>query len=245
MRTVSIPTDLTRDEAVQLQRELAPRVEREDRLDELRYVAGVDVSASRFTSEGRAAVVVLAWPDLSVVEVARADRQLTLPYIPGLLSFREAPVILAAMEALATRPDLLFIDGHGIAHPRRLGIAAHLGVLLDLPSIGVAKSVLCGEYAALADEVGARSELIDWGQVIGMALRTRRNANPIFVSTGHRVSMPTAVKLVEACLRGYRLPEPTRLAHNHAKLAVTPPPTAQDATEYGASREVRWDINSA
>jgi deoxyribonuclease V len=208
--------DVPPQEAIRLQRALADRVERGDRLGVVRYVAGIDISANDRTGLARAAVVVLTFPALDAVEVARAERPLTMPYVPGLLSFREAPVILAAMEKLARAPDLLLVDGQGLAHPRRFGIACHLGVLLDLPAIGCAKSILRGRHAPLADEVGARAELVENGAVIGMALRTRRRARPIYISIGNRVSLETAVRYVEACCRGYRLPEPTRLAHLRA-----------------------------
>lgn len=209
--------DLKPAEAMRLQRELAARVERTDRLGRVRHVAGIDISANDYTGLARAAIVVLTFPALEEVEVARAERPLTMPYVPGLLSFRESPVILAAMEKLGQVPDLLLVDGQGLAHPRRFGIACHLGVLLDLPAIGCAKSILRGRHAPLADEVGARAELVDGGEVVGMALRTRRRANPIYISIGNRVSLETAVRYVEACCRGgYRLPEPTRLAHLRA-----------------------------
>jgi deoxyribonuclease V len=208
---------LTQAEAIALQRELARRVVREDRFGDIHLVAGLDMAAPHNGEIGRGAAVLLRWPDLAVVDIVQADRRLAMDYIPGLLAFREAPVILEAFSKLSARPDLIFLDGHGIAHPRRLGIAAHIGVLLDLPAIGCAKSVLRGSYAPLPDEVGAHSTLCIGDEVVGMALRTRRHANPIFVSIGHRVSLATAVRLVELCLRGYRLPEPTRLADYYSK----------------------------
>lgn len=209
--------DLTPTEAIAVQRELAARVERADRLGAVRYVAGIDISTSRFTNVGRAAVVVLRYPALDEVEVARHEETLRMPYVPGLLSFREVPVILGALARLNQAPDLVLVDGQGIAHPRRIGIAAHLGVLLDLPAIGCAKSILRGKPDALPDTVGARALMRDRGEVVGMALRTRRHANPIYVSIGNRLSLETAVRYVESCLRGqYRLPLPTRLAHIHA-----------------------------
>lgn len=211
------PWNLPSTEAVRLQRELAGRVERTDRLDTVHFVAGIDISTNRYTGMGRAAVVVLTFPGLEEVEVARQERPLTMPYVPGLLSFREVPIILGAMARLAHAPDLMVVDGQGIAHPRRFGIASHLGVLLDRPAIGCAKSILRGRHAPLPDEVGARAPMIDRGEVVGMALRTRRHANPIYISLGHRITLKTAVDYVERCCRGgYRLPEPTRLAHLRA-----------------------------
>jgi deoxyribonuclease V len=205
-----------------VQSALAGRVERGDRLGTVHLVAGIDISANSYTGVGRAAVVVLAFPTLEEIEVAREERALAMPYVPGLLSFREAPIILGALARLTHAPDLLLVDGQGIAHPRRFGIASHLGVLVDLPAIGCAKSILRGRHAPLPDEVGARAPMLDRGEVIGMALRTRRHANPIYISVGHRITLETAVEYVERCCRGgYRLPEPTRLAHLRAKSAAT------------------------
>lgn len=215
------PWSLTPSQAIEVQRELAARVERVDRLGEVRHVAGIDISANGFTGMGRAAVVVLTYPALEEVEVARHEEPLRMPYVPGLLSFREVPVILGALAEIKQAPDLLLVDGQGIAHPRRFGIAAHLGVLLDLPAIGCAKSVLRGKPDPMPDEVGACAPMRDHGEIVGMALRTRRHANPIYISVGHRLSLETAVGYVERCLRGgYRLPLPTRLAHIHAAEPV-------------------------
>jgi len=200
---------------------MAARVERADRLGPLRRVAGVDVSASRFDPARRvhAAVVLLAWPSLEPLDRATASAEASLPYIPGLLAFREAPAVLAALARLAAPPDLLFVDGHGIAHPRRCGIACHLGVTLDLPSIGVAKSRLLGEAPPLGPAPGASVPVTEGGEVVGALLRTRARANPLHVSIGHRLSLATALELVRAAQRGHRLPEPTRLAHRLAGAA--------------------------
>jgi deoxyribonuclease V len=168
---------------------------------------------NRFSPDGYAAIVVLSVPDLEVVEVAGAKTALAMPYIPGLLSFREIPLLLEAWGKLQNKPDLLMVDGHGIAHPRRLGIAAHLGVYLDVPAIGCGKSILSGRHAPLAPERGAMAPLVHHNEVVGYALRTKNKVNPVFVSCGHRVSQETAVRWVLECARGYRLPEPTRQAH--------------------------------
>ncbi len=195
---------------------LADRVVREDAFGEVRLLGGVDVSNNRFDPEQRvfAAVVVLSLPDLHVVETAGAAARAAMPYVPGLLGFREVPALLAAWEKLRSKPDLVLVDGHGVAHPRRLGIAAHLGVVLDVPAIGVAKSVLVGaEDPPLPDEAGAETPLVWRGERIGTALRTRRRANPLYVSVGHRVSLGTAVAWVRRATNTYRLPEPTRHAH--------------------------------
>jgi deoxyribonuclease V len=228
-------------EATDVQRELAPRIERADRLDAVRHVAGVDISTSDQTGRGRAAVVVMTYPDLEEVEVARAERPLSMPYVPGLLSFREIPIILAAMERLRQAPDLLMVDGQGIAHPRRLGIASHLGLVTDVPAIGCAKSILRGKHEPLPDEVSAQAPMVDRGEVVGMAVRTRRRANPIYVSIGHRIDLETAVRYVLACGRGYRLPEPTRLAHLRAgELASGPAPWTAGAPDDGGQLAMPW-----
>ena len=148
-----------------------------------------------------------------MLETALAELPVTFPYVPGLLAFREAPAVLQAWRSLSIVPDLVIFDAHGLAHPRRFGLACHLGLVLDRPSIGCAKSRLCGEAATPAPEAGAWAGLTDGGEVIGAVLRTRPGVRPVYVSTGHRVSLPTAVALVLACCRGHRLPEPTRLAH--------------------------------
>lgn len=216
MRPV-IPVHWPQDEAeaVRLQRELARLVVQEDRLGVVRRVAGVDLGFPR-TAEGatlgRAVVVVLELPSLRLVEQVEARRPVAFPYVPGLLAFREAPVALAAFERLSLPVDLIMVDGQGIAHPRRFGIACHLGVLLDTPAIGCAKSVLTGRAAEPGPAPGDWTPLVADGEVVGAALRTRPNAQPVYVSIGHRVSLETAIRLVLQCTRGYRLPEPTRLA---------------------------------
>jgi deoxyribonuclease V len=207
--------DLSWDEARRVQEELAGHVSCDDDFGALRTVAGVDLAYPRTASGvviGRAAVVVLSLPELEVVEEHVVTRPVTFPYIPGLLSFREAPIALAALRQVRAQPDLLLVDGHGIAHPRRFGIASHLGVLLDLPTIGCATSILVGKADEPASEPGASTPLVDGGDVIGTALRTRVRSRPIYVSPGHRVSVEAAATLVMSCTRGYRLPEPTRLA---------------------------------
>jgi len=207
--------DVTMDEAIAIQHRLAERVERVPRLGEVRFIAGVDMSAK---DVARAAVVILSYPDLETVEIARAERPLAMPYIPGLLSFREGPAVLAAFEQLQQWPDLVMFDGHGIAHPRRLGIGAHMGVLLDVPSLGVAKSILTGRGPDPGAEPGDWAPLTHKGEVIGATLRTKRNVKPVYISIGHRLDLPTALQWVTAVCRGYRLPEPTRRAHNAAAV---------------------------
>ena len=211
--------NLSPREAIALQKRLAGCVEREDRLGEVRRIAGVDIGFEQKGAITRAAVVVLAWPPrspgaLDVVEQVVHREPTRMPYIPGLLSFREVPAALAAFEGLAALPDLVMVDGQGIAHPRRLGVASHLGLWLDLPTIGVAKSRLCGRHGEPGPERGDWTPLIDGpdDELIGAVLRSRVGVKPLFVSPGHRVSLPTALAWVVACLGRTRLPEPTKLA---------------------------------
>jgi deoxyribonuclease V len=178
-----------------------------------KLVAGTDVSYSRKEDIFYAVVVVLELPCLHLRESQVVTGKITFPYIPGLLSFREAPFLIEAIKKLKTRPDVVLVDGQGIAHPRRIGLASHLGVCLDLPTIGCAKSRLIGEYSAVPETPGEFSLLKDKGENIGIVLRTRKGVKPIFVSPGHLMDLKTAYCIVMQCLRGYRLPEPTRLAH--------------------------------
>jgi deoxyribonuclease V len=199
------------EEAVAIQQRLRHRVQRSPTLalDAVRTVAGIDAS---YKDVSRAAVVVLAFPSLEVIEQVEAIRETTFPYVPGLLSFREVPAVLDALAKLADLPDVLMCDGQGYAHPRRLGLASHLGVYLNRPSVGCAKSRLIGRYEEPGPNSGDRSPLVDHGEVIGAVLRTKPRTNPLFVSVGHLLDLDTVVELVLRCLRGYRLPEPTRLA---------------------------------
>ena len=214
MRARSLhPWLVTTDEARRIQTQLAPLVSVRNVLGDLRRVAGADISIDRVAKRGRAAVVVLTYPGLELIEKRMAERDLTFPYVPGLLSFRESPLILEAFEKVREIPDLLLVDGHGLAHPRRFGLACHLGLLLDLPTIGCAKSSLIGEHGALAEAVGSQAQVSDGGETIAVAVRTRAGSKPIYVSIGHKVDLPTAVRLMLSCVRGYRLPEPARLAH--------------------------------
>ncbi|MHB1414491.1 MAG: deoxyribonuclease V [Chloroflexota bacterium] len=201
-------------EAVAIQKRLRSRVVAEGEPGDVRYVAGVDMGLRGDVM--RAAVVVLDYPALAIVESNVSERPVEFPYVPGLLSFREAPVILEALGGISREPDIVFVDGQGIAHPRRFGIAAHLGVLIDRPTVGCAKSILTGRHEALGPEVGARAPLVDKGEVVGYAVRTRLNTKPIYVSVGHRIGLEAAVDWTLRCGRGYKLPEPTRLAHKLA-----------------------------
>jgi len=205
--------DLTTARAREVQLELASRVSRDNEIDSAHFIAGVDISVDRVRGVARGAVVVLSYPELEVVETRVVEGKVDFPYVPGLLSFREAPLTLAAFERLGIAPDLILYDGQGIAHPRRLGLASHLGLLLDRPTIGCAKSRLCGSHQIPGLEPGSYAELVDGEEVIGAALRTKLGVKPVYVSIGHRISLESAIYWVMRCCRGYRLPEPTRLAH--------------------------------
>jgi len=178
-----------------------------------RLIAGVDMAVNKRGGMATAAVVVLGYPELNLVETRVVSGEINFPYVPGLLSFRESPLILAACEQLTLTPDLILVDGQGIAHPRRIGLASHLGLFLDTPTIGCAKSRLCGRHETPTIEAGGYAELVDSGEVIGAALRTKSGVNPVYVSIGHRIDLRSAICWVLECCRGYRLPEPTRLAH--------------------------------
>jgi deoxyribonuclease V len=205
--------DLTPTEAIALQRDLAAQVVTGPPLTECRLIAGADVSYDRFSSTFYAAVVVLRTDNFAVVERRAAVAQSLFPYIPGLLSFREAPVLLKALARVESEPDLVLCDGQGIAHPRRLGLASHVGLWLDRPCAGCAKSKLTGRYAEPAAEAGSRSPLTDRAGVIGSVVRTKARVQPVFVSPGHRIDLESSVRWVLATCRRHRLPEPTRLAH--------------------------------
>jgi deoxyribonuclease V len=205
--------DLSADEAIALQRQLAARVDVRSPLTRCNLIAGADVSYNRYSTTFYAAVIVLRTADWSVVETQGAVREVTFPYVPGLLSFREAPVLVDAFAKVQSEPDGVMIDGQGIAHPRRLGIASHIGLWLERPCLGCAKSKLFGRYKELGEKPGAMAPLLDKGEVIGEVVRTKAKCNPVFVSAGHRIDLPSAVRLVLRACRGYRLPEPTRQAH--------------------------------
>lgn len=208
--------DLTPKEAMALQARLAAKVVRRDDFAGIGRVAGADAGFEKNGATTRAAVAVLAFPSLQPETFAIARLPTRFPYVPGLLSFREVPAVLAAIEQLAVLPDLLLCDGQGIAHPRRLGIACHLGLLLDIPAIGVAKTRLIGTHDAVPDERGAWVPLKDGDEVVGAVLRTRPGVKPLYVSPGHRIGLESSVAWVMACLTRFRLPETTRWAHRLA-----------------------------
>ena len=224
------PTTL--QEAQAIQERLRALVIAHDDFGAIRTVAGVDAgyegdgAADAAQSIARAAIVVLSYPELQPLDYAIARRPAPFPYIPGFLSFREAPAILAALDELRVRPDLLICDGQGIAHPRRLGIASHIGVLTNLPSIGCAKSLLTGHHGPVPDIRGAHVPLTHRGEQIGAVLRTRVGVKPLYISIGHRIGLPSAIDFVMACVTKYRLPETTRAADglaSHGKIPAIAP----------------------
>lgn len=200
---------------MQIQQELAARLVVEPLPENARWIAGADMAFSPDGLRCVAGVVVWDRRDQEVVEERHAVREVRFPYVPGLLSFREAPAVLAALRKLRVEPDVLILDGQGLAHPRRMGLACHVGLLADLPTIGCAKSRLCGSHAEPGTRHGSRSELLDGDEVIGTVLRTRSRVRCLYVSVGHRAALEDAENLVLACCTRYRLPEPTRLAHQY------------------------------
>lgn len=208
--------DLSPQEAIALQQELRAEVVADRPLDfgSVRLVAGVDVSVKGGVSH--AAVVVATFPEFQTVEAAQATRPTPFPYVPGLLSFREGPVLEEAFHSLATEPDVFLFDGNGLAHPRRIGIASHMGLWLGRPTVGCAKTLLTGRHDPVPPEKGAWAPLVDQAETVGAALRTRAGTNPVFVSPGHLCDLAGAVDLVLRCSPKFRLPEPIRLAHRAA-----------------------------
>jgi deoxyribonuclease V len=214
------PWELSPKEAIAVQKQLREYVRVEDDYGDIHTVAGVDVGFEQNNTITRAAVAVLSFPSLELVTSVIARQPTRFPYVPGLLSFREIPTVLEALQQLDALPDLLLCDGQGIAHPRRLGIASHLGLLIDRPTIGVGKSRLLGAYEEPGSEKGRWSPLFDKEEEIGCVLRTRTDVKPLFISPGHRVGLASAREWVMQCLTRYRLPETTRWAH---RLASGPP----------------------
>ncbi|MDA2929068.1 deoxyribonuclease V [Acidobacteria bacterium AH-259-O06] len=206
------PWNLTPKEAIQLQKQLKDQVRTDLKLNSPKSVAGVDVAYIRERKESVASVVVLSYPDLQTTESAVAKMKTPFPYVPGLLSFREIPAILKAIDKLSTLPDLIFVDGHGRAHPRRLGIAAHLGLWLTHPTVGIGKSRLCGEYRQPSNRRGSCTNLVHQGEVIGRVLRTRTGVKPVFVSVGYGLPLEECLRWTLAVTRRFRLPEPIRRA---------------------------------
>ncbi len=207
--------DVTVPEATRLQRELAARVDVRTALKRCDLIAGADISYNRFSPTMYAAVVVLRMSDLSIVEVRGAVAETTFPYQPGYLSFREAPALIQAFARVESEPDAIMLDGQGIAHPRRLGLASHVGLWLQKPSLGCAKSRLIGRFGELPRSAGSAVPLMQGDEQIGMVVRTKNGVQPVYVSPGHLIDIASSVDLVLRSCRGYRIPEPTRQAHLH------------------------------
>jgi deoxyribonuclease V len=222
MKIPAIKTPASPQEALQVQQDMRQHVRIQDDFGKIRTVAGIDVGYDLQKNMSKAALVLMDIDHLAPIHSIVEFDETPFPYVPGLLSFREAPVILKALSRLKDAPDILFIDGQGIAHPRRLGIASHIGVLMDMPSVGIAKSVLCGSYKEPDLQKGSAEPLVHKGEKIATAYRSREKVKPIFISPGHKIGHESAVKLVARCLTKYRLPEPTRIAD---KLSKTSQPT--------------------
>ena len=219
------PWDLSYEEAVKVQQDLSKRLILEPSEIEPKLIAGADVSYSKGSDLFFSAVVVLEMPSMRVLEEASAKGKVDFPYIPGLLSFREAVILTKAFEKIKSVPDVVIFDGQGIAHPRGVGLASHIGLMLDLPSVGCAKNKLVGSHGPVGNEVGDYAPIKFRGNVVGAALRTKKNVAPVFVSPGHRMDVPSAIEIVMKTCRGYRLPEPTRQAHvlvNRIRAAYYP-----------------------
>ena len=208
------PWKVSYTEAIALQQELQKRLILFNSTSNFNLVAGADVSYSKKSSCLYAGVVVFQLPQLEIVEQVCVEAEASFPYIPGLLTFREAPTLLKAFQQLQTTPDVVLFDGQGIAHPRGMGLASHMGLLLNLPTIGCAKSVLVGSYSNLGNEKGSQVPIVFRDKIVGVALRSRNNVKPIFISIGHKIDLETAVAVVQSCLGKFRIPEPIRKAHN-------------------------------
>jgi len=205
--------NLSTEEAIAYQYELRKRIRIKPLEKEIKVIAGTDISFNKYSEIVYAGIVLFSYPELKIIGTSTAISKTTFPYISGLLAFREVPALLEAWEKLDLKPDLMVLDGQGIAHERRLGIATHFGLITDVPTIGSAKSRLTGRYQEPANDVFAQSPMYDKGEVIGVALRSKKNCNPIYISPGHNIDMQQSIDVIKNCIRGYRIPEPTRHAH--------------------------------
>lgn len=209
--------NLSPREAIEIQKQLAYEVIREDKFQmPIKTVAGIDLGYDIKTDTSRAIVVVLSFPELELLETKKAKMPVQFPYVPGLLSFRETPVAIGALKNLQTTPNVILCDGQGLAHPRRFGIACHIGLIADVPTIGVAKSILVGKFENLDEERGSVAPLIHRNEQVGFALRTKNKVQPVYVSVGHKINLETATNIVLQCAPKYRLPETTRLTDKMA-----------------------------
>jgi deoxyribonuclease V len=211
------PWNVTPAEAVEIQMGLKEQISPVDDFDKIEQVGGVDVTYKKGSSKAAAAAVVLSFPGLAVLETRVVEGEVSFPYVPGLFSFREIPLLIPALEKLKTIPQVILVDGQGIAHPQRMGLAAHLGILLDIPTIGCAKSRFIGTHEEPSKEKGACSYLYDHDEVIGAVVRTRTNISPVYVSIGHKISLSTAVELALKSTTKFRIPEPLRAAHQMSR----------------------------
>ena len=205
--------DLTPREAIAVQQQLRHEVRLRPFRRRVGTIAGADISYNKFSDVIYAAVVVLSLDDLQIIDSAGVRATVKFPYIPGLLSFREAPALLEAWVGLKVKPDVLMLDGQGLAHPRRFGIACHIGLILDLPTIGCAKSILVGQHGELELDAGSHAPLVDKGGIVGVALRTKKKVAPVYISAGHLMDLNSAIDLTMRSVSKYRQPEPTRQAH--------------------------------
>lgn len=205
---------ITPEQAVAIQKELRQQLNLSPLQKEVTTIGGADISFNKYSTTVYAGIVVLQFPSLQVIETKAIVDTTEFPYIPGLLAFREVPALSKAWEALTIEPDVLVLDGHGIAHPRRMGIATHFGLVMQTPTIGCAKSVLTGKYTEPPNEPGSFTDLVHKDEVIAKVLRTKRNTKPVFISPGNLISMEQSLNIILQCVRKYRIPEPTRFAHN-------------------------------
>lgn len=212
---------LSPSEAIALQQELRQKITLKPLEKPVSTIAGADISFNKYSTTVYAGIVVLSFPDLQVIDKASVTDTTEFPYIPGLLAFREVPALSKAWEKLSTKPDVLVLDGHGIAHPRRMGIATHFGVVMQTPTLGCAKSLLTGRFKEPDNEPGSYTDMVHQNEVIGKVLRTKKNCKPVFVSPGNLITMEESIDLILQCIRKYRIPEPTRLAHNYVNEVRT------------------------
>lgn len=215
--------NVTPKEAIKIQTGLRERIVLHDSFDKIKVIAGADVSFDKNKNEGYGGVISYSFPGLKEIERRGVRKEISFPYIPGLLAFREAPVLLEAFASLKTEPDLILFDGQGLAHFRRMGLATHMGILLNKPAIGCAKSRLIGTFEEPGEDVGCYSSLFDGEETVGVVLRTRRRVHPIFVSQGNKISLKTCIEIVLKCVDGYRIPKPTREADHYVALIKKKP----------------------
>ena len=206
--------NITPQQAIELQTALREQLQIQPLNKEITTIAGADISFNKYSTTVYAGIVVMQFPSLQVIETSGVTDETNFPYVPGLLAFREVPALSKAWEKLKIKPDVLVLDGHGIAHPRWMGIAAHFGVVMNTPTLGCAKSLLTGKYTEPAIEAGSVTDLFSKNELIGKVLRTKKNVKPVFISPGNLVSMEQSLAIILQCVRKYRIPEPTRLAHN-------------------------------